>query len=172
MKTLVYFSFVTLIAFGGACATSREIQTQKYAELSRESTFEYEFPKVWKAIEEVFRNHKIVERDPDEVDAVEMKTLRERSLETDWIYGKSKDKYAEFKVNDLPRRKYLQMRFKYMIEASRVIGGTKVKVDMVEEIENLDEQGMPDGYTRSDQPDSARMNGVLKSVESEILRSH
>ncbi len=95
-----------------ACSSTSEVKQQQYATLKNERTFEHELPVVWKAIETTFKNHKVVERDPEEVGALEWKDLSERSLSTDWIYGQSKDKYQEYRVNDLPRKKYLQTRYR------------------------------------------------------------
>lgn len=157
---------LALLAVAG-CATSN-VKSQNYAKLSEERTLEYEFPTVWKGIESALKNYKIAERDPDEVDEVEMKTLKRRDLETDWIYGQSRDKYLEYKVNGSPRKKMLQTRIKFMIRAETVIGGVHVKVGSREEIEELADDGSSRGYSDVGNRDTSRTNEMLEKIEQAI----
>jgi hypothetical protein len=169
LRTLVArTASVALFMMMSGCATSAPIKTQDYAKLKNTRTFEFEFPMVWNGIETAFKGYKIADRDPDDVDAQELKKLRQRTLETDWIYTQSRDKYIEYKVNDLPKKKYLQTRVKYDVEARSVIGGTEVKVLAKEEVERLKADGAPDGYTSVD-PDSSRSNEVLDRINLAIL---
>lgn len=154
-----------------SCSSAPTVGQQKYAQLKNEWTFENDFPTVWKGIEQTLANHRVVDRDPEEVSEVEMKNLTERTLETDWIYAKSRDKFIEFKVNGLPKKQYLQVRFKYIVTAKTIIGGTHVKVNATEEIEQLDSKGKPDGYDEVDSPDSSRSNELLEKVKLSILSS-
>lgn len=152
-----------------ACASSPEVKSQAYAELKSDRVFEYELPAVWKGIESALRNHKVVDRDPEEVDSVEMKRISERSLETDWIYGQSRDKYHEYKVNGSPRKKYLQVRYRYKVEAKKHLGGTEVVVRADEEIEKLKDDGAPDGYEGVGKPDPTRGSDLLEKINLAIL---
>jgi hypothetical protein len=157
-----------LISFFG-CASGPEVKQQKYAVLSSQRTFEHEFPVVWKGIETALKNNSIAKRDPDEVTPVELSKLSERTLETNWIYGQSRDKYIEYKVNETPRKKYLKTRFKYLISAHKNIGGTDVKVDLDEEIEELNGDGTSKGYSSTDLKDSSRMNELLDRINQAII---
>ncbi len=166
-RSLSVLSFIFLISAG--CSSTPEVKNQKYAELKSETTFEYEFPVVWKAVETAVREYKITDRDPKEVNEVEIKKLRERMLKTDWIFSKSRDKFIEYKVNNLPRKKYLQTRIKYDVMAESVIGGVKVTVAMDEEVERLNEDGSPAGYESAAEKDSSRANDLLNKIRNAIL---
>jgi hypothetical protein len=161
--------FVALGLGALSCSSSPAVKKVAYAELKSEKTFEHEFPAVWKAIEKTFDKYKVVERDPEEVEALEWKDLRERSLETDWIYGQSRDKYIEYKVNGLPKRKNLQTRVKFELEAKRTLGGTHVRVSIEEEIERLKLDGSSAGWDSVEQIDSSRTNEIIEKIGVAIL---
>jgi hypothetical protein len=131
--------------------------------------YEYEFPVVWKGIESAMRNYSIVERDPADVDDVELKRLTKRTLETDWIQTHSRDKYIEFKVNDVPQKRYLWTRIKYNITAQTALGGTQVTVHTQEQVERLKADGTSAGYDKVDTVDTSRPNEVLERIQMAIL---
>lgn len=168
-KNLVSVLIVLSAAIATGCSSTRDVKTQAYAKLKSERTFEYDFPVVWKGIESALKNHRIKDRDPEEVGVLEMKKLKERSLETDWIYSQSRDKYVEYTVNGFKRKKYLQIRYRVKLKAERVMGGTQVVVDIDEEIEKLKEDGSSAGFTRAPDPDSSRSNEILNQIEQAIL---
>ncbi|MGK5083219.1 hypothetical protein WDW37_07915 [Bdellovibrionota bacterium FG-1] len=154
------------------CATGGPpVRAQEYAKLSNHRAFEYEFPVVWKGIENALRNYKILERDPKEVDALELKKLTHRSLETEWFYAQSRDKYHEYTVNSSPRKVYLQTRIKYRVDTKRGLGATEVAVETQEEIEKLKEDGTPAGFAKTDSPDSSRANEILDRVGEALLKA-
>src|SRR4051812_4697740 len=153
-----------LLALVSACSSSPKIQQQAYAKLNNEHTFEDEFPAVWKALEESFHNYKVADRDPSEVDPLEMKKLTKRTLETDWVLGQSRDKYIEYQINGSPRKQYLQTRVKYTVLVDRVIGGTHVLVKTKEEIERLNDDGTPAGWSSTGNVDSSRAAEVLDKI--------
>lgn len=155
-----------LVALAGlsGCSSTMPVKKQEYAVLKDSRTYEADFPTVWKAIEKTFAKHQVVSRSPKSVDAVEMKSLAERTLETDWIIGQSRDKYVEFKVNDSPRRKLLQVRFKYQVEAKRSLGGTDVRVKMSEEIERVKPNGQTAGWDSVSEIDTSRVNEILDQI--------
>lgn len=165
---VVNLSILLALALSG-CSSSPPVKTQAYAQLQSERTFENEFPTVWKAIEETLRNYKVTSRSPENVDPLEMKKLTQRKLETDWVYTKSNDKYHEYKVNGFPRKVYLQSRIRYFLEAKRVMGGVNLKIKSEEEVEKLKDNGTPDGYSRVENPDSARVNDLLNRIQNAIL---
>ena len=158
--------------FFQSCSSSPDVKQHRYATLKKEWTYEYEFPTVWRAIEKALEKHKIVDRDPDEVSSVELKKLEERSLETDWIYSRSRDKFITFEVNGLPKKKYLQVRYRYEIEAERALGGTHVEVEMEEEIERLSDEGQSEGWESVEKVDSSRTNELLNRIKMAILADH
>lgn len=163
-------SALVLAALLTGCATrAMPVQRQEYAELKDSRTFEHEFPVVWKGIERVFAKHKVTDRDPAKVNEVELRSLAARTLRTDWIIGQSRDKYVEFKVNDSPRRKLLQVRFRYTVEAKRSMGGADVRVRMDEEIERVRPDGSPAGWDRAERVDSSRVSEVLDQIQQAIL---
>lgn len=169
MKKIALSLLGLIFVLAAGCSSGPEIKTQKYAKYKQEKVFESEFPKVWKAIEGTFSNYKIVERDPEEVSPTELEKLQERTLTTDWIYTRSKDKYVEYKVNGLPRKKPLQMRNRYRVTAISVLGGTQVTVSQQEELETLDDHGNPSGYEEVGEPDSGRSKEILERVKQGLL---
>lgn len=158
---------VAFLACG--CASSPVVKSEAYAELRNHRTFEYEFPAVWKAIEETLRNTKVTDRDPDEVNDLEMRKLARRTLKTDWAYGRSRDKYQEYTVNDTPRKVFLQERTRFVVTANRVMGGVDVIVGSEEEIEKLNSDGSSAGYDSVENPDSSRAAEMLDKIANQIL---
>jgi uncharacterized lipoprotein len=120
--------------------------------------FEYEFPVVWKGIESGLREYRFTEKDEED-----------GKVETDWIIGQSRDKYQEYKVNQVPRKKYLQTRFRYFIKVHKKLGGVEVDVRTEEEIEKLNSDGSSAGFISTGQVDSSRANEVLVKIENAIL---
>jgi hypothetical protein len=172
MKKTILSIGAALVAatLASGCASTPPVKTEAYAQLRNHRTFEYEFPVVWKAIEEVFRNTKVTDRDPDEVSELDLRNrIRERTLKTDWAYGQSRDKYQEYTVNDLPKKVFLQERTRYRVEARRVMGGTDVVVSTDEEVERLHSDGSSAGFSSVDQPDSSRADEILNKINAAIL---
>jgi hypothetical protein len=160
---------LALALLATSCSTPASgVKTQQYAALRDERVFEFDLPATWKGIEKALGNFKVVDRDPEEVSALEWKDLEERSLETDWIYSQSRDKYVEYRVNDSPRRKYPQIRYRFKLVAKRAVAGTSVKIDQDEEIERLKPNGMADGYD-STTPDRTRASEFLDRIQQAIL---
>ncbi|MCC7442361.1 MAG: hypothetical protein IT285_12060 [Bdellovibrionales bacterium] len=157
-----------LLALSG-CASGPAVKSQDYAVLSTSKAFEYPMEKVYKAVEETLRKHRVVERDPEEPNEVEIRKLTEAEWETDWIYSQSKNKYVEYKVNDLPRKQYLQLRVKYQLKAETQIGAVKVSVGAQEEVQRLSADGKPDGWDSEGKPDTALARRVLDQVGQAIL---
>lgn len=168
MKNLLIVALVLSIPLIG-CGSSQKVKNQEYAKLKTDRTFEAEFPEVWKGIEKALSGMKILERDPEEVDSNELKKLKSRTLETDWIYSQSRDKYHEYKINGSPRKKYLQTRVRYEVEAERSMGGTHVTVKMDEEIEKLKPDGTSAGYEEVDEIDTSRPNELLEKINHSML---
>jgi hypothetical protein len=164
MKTWIVFLTLSAISIG--CSSAPPVKSQAYAKLPDSKTFESDFPVVWKAIEAVFRNHKVTDRDPSEVTELEMRKLTRRSLETDWVYSQSRDKYEEYEINGTPRKVYLQTRVKYRAEAKSILGGTEVRVSTEEEVERLKKDGSSGGYESVSEKDSSRANETRSSKRS------
>jgi hypothetical protein len=152
-----------------SCASGLDVKKQQYAKLKDSRVYEYEFPVVWNGIESALRNYHVVNRDPAEVDPVELKRLTKRVLETDWIQTQSRDKYVEFKVNDIPQKRYLWTRIKYKVIAESSLGGTQVTVRTQEEVERLNANGTTAGYDSVSEVDSSRPNEILEKVQAAIL---
>jgi hypothetical protein len=170
MKTLHRAALAALLlALAPACSSTPPVKAEAYAKLQNHRTFEAEFPAVWKAIEEVFRNFKVTDRDPSEVTPLEMKKLDHRTLKTEWSYGKSRDKYQEYKVNGFPRKVFLQERVRYRVDARKVMGGVEVRVDTEEEIERLKADGSSDGFSQADTADTSRADEILNKIGGQIL---
>lgn len=143
-----------------ACS-SGSYKTQNYARLSNAKDFEEEFPVVWKAALAALADYKINEQ--DEEDGV---------IETDWVYSTSNEKYIEYRVNGLPRKKYLQNRYKLNITLEKLIEAVKVTVDPKEEVENLKSDGTSDGWKTASDIDTSRASEMIKNIELKILSRH
>jgi hypothetical protein len=163
------FAALAVIFVLSACASSPDVKKEQYAKLSNTRTLQYDFPTVWKGIEEAFRGYKILERDPNKVDDLEMKHIRKRTLETDWIYSQSRDKYQETKVNGVPQRVPLQVRLKYKVTATSRMAGTDVTVNSTEEIEKLDNYGTSEGYHSVEAVDTAREADMVEKINMAVL---
>lgn len=168
VQSVAWLSWMTLALGMAGCSSTPEVKKQSYAALRNHRVFEVEYPKLWKAIEETLRNHRVVERDPKEVAFNEWSSLRERTLETDWIFTQSKDKYQEYTVNGFPRKKYLQTKMRYRIQTRAVMGGVEVTVLVDEEIERLRVDGASDGYSDAE-PDPARGSEMLDRINAQLL---
>ncbi len=160
-------SLMFTLALG--CSSSPAIKKQAYAKLNNQKTYEYEFLSVWKALEETLRNFKIIKKDPDELNSVEIQKITYGTLETDWIYTQSRDKYQEYLINGSPRKIYLQSRLKYQIELQKGLGGVTVTVNPQEEIERLNSDGTSAGYEKTQAPDSLRAHDLLEKLTTAIL---
>jgi hypothetical protein len=169
MKRICHIFMIVIGLCLAGCASGPEVKSQAYAKLKDSRVYEYEFPVVWKGIESAFRNYNIVDRDPAEVDPVAMKRLSRRTLETDWIQTQSRDKYVEFKINDVPQKRYLWTRIKYKIVAETTLGGTQVTVRTQEEVERLNANGTSAGYDKVSEVDSSRPSEVLEKIQMAIL---
>jgi hypothetical protein len=90
-------------------------------------------------------------------------------LETDWIQAQSRDKYVEFKVNDIPQKRYLWTRIKYKVIAESSLGGTQVTVNTQEEVERLNQNGTSAGYEKVSEIDPSRPNEILEKIQMAIL---
>lgn len=152
-----------------ACTSGPEVKRQAYARYASERQFEHPFATTWGGIEAAVRDWKVVERDPEEVNSVELKRLTERELATDWIFTQSRDRYHEYKVNGSPRKKYLQLRLRYRVKAKAEIGGTRVQVGTEEEVELLGDDGQPRGYEQIEDTDSSRNKDLLDKINLAIL---
>jgi len=169
MKILVLTISLFSVLLVSSCTSAPPIKTQEYAAVPFARVFEYEFSTVWKAIEVALKDHKIESRNPSKVDALELRKMTQRSLQTDWIYGQSRDKYQEYTVNDSPRKRFLQTRVKFKLIARSVMGGVEVEVRPEEEVEKLASDGSSLGYQSVDMPDPSRVDEILKKINQAIL---
>jgi hypothetical protein len=170
--TVSFLILLSVLAGSVSCSAPRvDVRKQAYAELKTNRDFEYEFPVVWKAIEETLRKQKVVKRDPDEVNEVELRRLGKRTAETDWAYTQSRDKYFEYEVNGTPRKKYLQARMRFVIRAEKKLGAVNVAVRFEEELEKMRTDGTADGYEASEAVDSSRASELLDRINQAILAS-
>jgi uncharacterized lipoprotein len=146
------------IAAIGLPACSSSYKTQGYAKLSNTKEFEEEYPVVWKATLAALSEYKVEDKDQDKGEVV-----------TDWIYSTSNDKYLEYLVNGMPRRRYLQTRYKMTVNLKKQLGSVKVTVNPKEEVENVKSDGSFDNWKSVSEPDSARANDLVKAIELKVL---
>lgn len=165
---IVLAATLVLGSFTG-CSSAPQVKQEDYAKLKDARMFEYEFPVVWHAIEDALHGYVVTNRDPNKVGIVEMKKIRQRTIDTDWVYSRSTEKYIEYKVNDSPRKIYLQTRTRYHLLAKTVLGGVEVDVDPQEEIERLKDDGSSQGFSAADNPDRSLANTMLDKINQAIL---
>ncbi len=168
-KIAILVLFILALNLFPGCSSTPPVKQQNYGQLNHQRTYEYSFSEVWKGIEEALRNYKITDRNPSEVSSLEMKSLTERSLETDWIYTQSRDKYQEYTVNGSPRKIYLQTRYKYFVVSKNGLGGPTVTVKTEEEVERLNSDGTSAGFTQVSNQDPSRPNELLDKIKLAIL---
>jgi hypothetical protein len=166
-RILVVTLAVSLLQTG--CAHHPEFSKKAYAENRSARLFEYEMQDVWKALEKVVEKKKVLERDPNKVDAGDWSQLRERALELDWSYSQSRDKYKSYVVNSVPRQQPLGVRVKHIFTVKKALGGAEVEVRTQEEIEDLDEYGVSKGYFSTSQVDSSRSAELLDQIANALL---
>lgn len=148
---------LSILFLAPACSSTLPVKQEAYAKLTDRRVFEYEFREVWKALESAMSAYSIRSKDADD-----------GKLETDWIYGRSRDKYVSYTVNGLPRRQLLQTRVRYELTASKVMGGTVVIVGLAEEIEELRPDGSSAGWTEAKAPDTSRQKEILDKIQQAI----
>jgi hypothetical protein len=158
----------TLMGFS-ACSSGPQVKQQQFARLENHRDFEYDFPTVWKGIESALEGFAITERNPNKVGIVEMKKIHERTIDTDWVYSRSTEKYVEYTINGTPRKTYLQTRLRYRITAKLILGGVTVYVDPREEVEKLHDDGSPAGYSQVETPERALPSLMLDKINQAIL---
>lgn len=148
------------LVFAAGCS-SAEYKRQEYAKLSDAKVFESEFPAVWKGIVAAVGEYRLLDNDAED-----------GKVRTDWIYSTSNEKYVDYQVNGLPRKHYLQTRYKFDIRAEKQMGGVKVTVNTKEEVEALKSDGTFDQWRSVSEPDTSRANDMLKSIELKILSAN
>jgi len=168
MIRLAPIALAVFFLFSG-CSSTKEVHQQSFAKLRNERDFERDFPTVWNGIEVAVRNLKVINRDPENVSPVELKNLTERSIETDWVYGRSEDKFIKYTVNDLPKKQYLKTRYKYVLTAKAKIGAINVVVELQEQVEILNDDGTSAGYEASKAPDSRKAFNMLDRINNSML---
>ena len=154
MRRLVAIAILPLVS---GCSTGAGYKTQAYAQQATSRVLEYDYPVVWKGIREALSDFRIEEANE-----------QDGHIKTDWAYSTSGRKFIEVKVNDFPRRKYLQTRYRYDISAKKQVIGVLVDVAMEEEVENLGADGAFKGWGSADEPDSGRAHEMLKLIELKI----
>ncbi len=166
-----FLIFLCFHWMGAGCSPAPlVVQTQSYAQLSSHRIYESDLTTVWKAIETVFRPYPILERQPLLLTPLLMKSCLERSLKTDWIYSQSRERSVEYQTNGaVPHKIYLQTRFQLILNAQKVLGGTRVHIHIHEEIEKLNpNHGTSEGYEKTE-ADSSRAAELLNKINMAIL---
>lgn len=170
-----FLSIVLGITTLSACASWRysqalKIQQQAYSSLPRERVIEASYPRVWKAVEEVFRKYAVLERDPEEVvSPKDWKMLKRRTLDTDWIFTKSDEWYSSYMVNHSPRREYLQSKVKVRVITEPAPGGVRVRVETDEEVQPINEMGQPLEFKASPSTSHRLAGQFLERVAQQVL---
>jgi len=166
------FSFSSLgilMVMTGAGCSGAQYSKKQYADQRASRTFEYEMKDVWTALEKVVEKKKVLERDPTKVTPSEWNQLRERTLELDWAYSQSRDKYKSYTVNSIPKQQPLQVRVKHLFVVKKAFGGAEVQIETREELEQLDDYGVSTGYLAVSEVDSSRAAELLDQIAQALL---
>lgn len=157
LKSMTLTLAILVPLFLGACSSGPEVKTQAYANEQTSRTMEYEYPVVWKGIKEALSEYRIREASEEE-----------GLIRTDWAYSTSTDKYVSVVVNQQPRRKYLQTRYRFTITAKKQIIGVLVDVKVEEEIEKMNKDGQFQSWQEVGEPGSKRAHDLLVNIERQI----
>jgi hypothetical protein len=144
-----------------SCRSNTPYSTQDYAVLKNSKEFEFEYSKVWDAIKTACAIY-----------SVRQSNSEKGLLETDWVVTTSSEKYFEYTVNGFPRKKYLQIRLRYLITAQRQLGSVLVTVELDEEVENLDENGEFAGWRAARFADAQKPAQLIEQIELKLLSSN
>lgn len=135
MKYFIVLSLWVFVFFFTACASNQaKIKSDPIPHFSNSRSFEVE-PSTVKAAAQKTLEELIASSNPATDSSVK---VDQEKISTGWVYGESKDKYASYNFNGVPKRKMLQVRRKYMYSVSPSIGGSTVVVGAEEEVENID----------------------------------
>ena len=168
-SSLICLGFILTLFGATSCSSGPEVKQQQFAKLRDRRTYEYSFPIVWKGIETALHGYVITDRNPNKVDDNEMRKLRHRTLDTYWVYSRSTEKYQTYRVNDFPKKIYLQTRSRYHVDAKAVMGGVDVSIDPQQEVERLNADGSSAGYDKLSEPERAQSAGILDKIDQAIL---
>jgi hypothetical protein len=138
--------------------SSASYKKQEYAQLQNAKDFEFEYPQVWRGAIDALGEYKIEDKDQEA-----------GHIKTDWVYSTSNEKFVEYRVNGLPRRRHLQNRYKFDVKIEKQVGSVRVTVDMDEEVEKLKSDGSFDTWKSSSDIDTGRANELLRNIELKIL---
>lgn len=148
----------SLVVLSSCSSSGPKVHTQSYAQLTNTRDFEEEYDVVYDAAKSAVDGMKIEEASKD--DGI---------VKTDWVMSTSLEKYYEYKVNGLPRKKFLQTRYQYDIRVSRKLGSVNVTVNLIEEIERVKKDGTFDSWMKAQTPDTARANEMLNKIDQKML---
>ncbi|MGE4231892.1 MAG: hypothetical protein AB7F43_01055 [Bacteriovoracia bacterium] len=154
LKNLILLFPIFVLSCASAPGTYK---SEIYAKLPNSRVFEEEYSVVWKGILkalEVYKLEKVEEEDG--------------IASTDWVYSTSNERFLEYRVNGLPRRKYLQSRYKYTVTAEKQMAGVKVIVNTEEESEYLKPDGSFDLW-KAVETETNKSNELLRNIELKIL---
>lgn len=158
MKLFILLAaFVSVLGLA-SCSSAPKYKQQEYARLAASEDIEADYTQVFKAILAATQDLKIEKVDSDN-----------GKVDTDWIMTESLEKYHEYKVNGLPRKKYLKIRYKYHVFAKKQLGSVNVSVNPEEEVEKLNANGEFDSWMKAVAPDSARANEMLEKIKHALL---
>lgn len=162
------FGVAFILAWTG-CASALPVKRQEYAASRTERVLEVEWMDVLRAVDETLRLQRVVKRTPDTDDLLELRRADERTWDTDWVESQSRDKYVEYQLEGVPKRKNLGVRLKYRVIAAKALGGVSLKVRQWEELEKLDSRGKSLGYEEVTALDTSRSSELLERVQQAIL---
>lgn len=167
-RAFLFCSVAALLGVTG-CASALPVKRQEYAASRTERVLEAEWMDVLRAVDSTLRLQRVVKRTPDTEDVLELRRADERTWETGWIESQSRDKYVEYQLDGIPKRKNLGVRLKYRVVAAKALGGVSLKVRQWEELEKLNSRGMSLGYDEVTSVDTSRSGELLEKVQQAIL---
>ncbi len=142
------------VSFFSGCSSGPEMKKQEFADVQTSKVLEYDYEQVWKGVKTALAEYHLKEMSSED-----------GKISTDWVYSTSSDKYISVKVNQQPRRKYLQGRYRFHVSAKKQIIGVLVSVTMDEEIEKLSQEGAFQSWKSVDNLDTKRAHEVLEKIE-------
>ena len=164
MKTFLIISLIAFTAISCSSKKTAQYKEDKSPQFANSRQFD-ESPETVKRAAKAVLEELASESNPPAANAV-----REDgdSVNTGWVYGKSKDKFVEYNFNGAPRRKILSVRRKYDYNVSSSLAGTQVTVSIQEEIETVDlKTGNPTGW-KNVAPDQKMVDHLVKLMREKI----
>lgn len=166
MMNLKYqIAFVVFLITSSACSSGLQVRQDALPKFENSRTLSYPLVTVWRGVEAALENIPKAESES------QAPSKTSRALKTQWITEQSRDKYVLTQAGGIPKRKYLEIRYRYLISAQSATSGTLLDVKIEEQVEQLNNKGESLDFSATSRPDTSRARDLLDKIQMAILRS-